>query len=107
MRSGKICMYISSIIHHLYINQNKATIIYEYNLGIINMENSGRPTKRTKYMDMRHFVIQVWVKQDCICIKKTFQQEIIALILSLKTLCVFILTTVLISSLEEENHIMI
>lgn len=33
------------------------------------MDNAARPTKRTKHMDMRHFVIQTWVKQDFIRLK--------------------------------------
>ena len=33
-------------------------------MGTIEMENIGQPTKRTNHMDMQHFAIQSWVKQD-------------------------------------------
>ena len=34
------------------------------------MANAGRPTKRTKHIDTRHFAILSWVEQDLITLKR-------------------------------------
>ena len=64
--AGKNSLYIRSILQDLGLPQDQATIIYEDNQGAIAMANSGRPTKRTKHIDTRHFAIQSWVEQDLI-----------------------------------------
>ena len=46
------------------------SIIYKDNQGAISMANAGRPTKRTKYIDTRHFAIQSWVEQDLILLER-------------------------------------
>ena len=64
--AGKNSLYIRSILQDIGLPQDQATIIYEDNQGAIAMANSGRPTKRTKHIDTRHFAIQSWVEQDLI-----------------------------------------
>ena len=34
------------------------------------MENSGKPTKRTRHIDIKFFAIQDWVDQDLIVLKR-------------------------------------
>ena len=64
--AGKNCLYIRSILDDLDIPQEEATIIYEDNQAAIAMANSGKPTKRTKYVNTRYFALQSWVEQDLI-----------------------------------------
>ena len=56
--AGENRLYTRSILEYLGIPQSEATIIYEDNKAAIAMANSGRPTKRTKYVDTKHFVLQ-------------------------------------------------
>ena len=67
--AGKACLYIRLILRDLSLDQEEATIIYEDNKAAIEIANAGRPTKRTKHMDMRHFALQQWVEQDLIVLK--------------------------------------
>ena len=68
--AGKNSLYIRSILNDLGISQDQATIIYEDNQGAIAMANAGRPTKRTKHIDVRHFALQSWVEQDIMLLKR-------------------------------------
>ena len=54
----------------MHLPQDEATIIYEDNQGAIAMANAGRPTKRTKHIDTRHFAILSWVENDLITLKR-------------------------------------
>ena len=67
--AGKSCLYIRSILHDLALDQDKATILYADNKCTIEMASVGRPTKRTKHIDMRHFAIQSRVEQDLLRLK--------------------------------------
>ena len=68
--AGKNSLYIRSILDDLGIHQEKAIIIYEDNQGAIAMANSGKPTKRTKHIDTRHFALQSWVEQDLVQLQR-------------------------------------
>ena len=63
-------MYVRSILDQLGIPQNEATTLYEDNQGALLMANQQQPTKRTRHMDIKHFVIQQWVEQDLIRLKR-------------------------------------
>ena len=54
---------------YIDIVQEGATIIYENNQEDIAMTNTGRPTKRTKHINTRHFAIQSWVEKNLILLK--------------------------------------
>ena len=67
--AGKNCLYFRSILNDLGIEQQQATVIYEDNEGVILMANAGKPTKRTRNVDIKFFAIQSWVEQDLLRFK--------------------------------------
>ena len=52
------------------IEKNEAIMVYMDNQRIIQMANSGRPTKMYKSTDIVYFTIQVWAKQDLLIFKR-------------------------------------
>jgi deoxyuridine 5'-triphosphate nucleotidohydrolase len=68
--AGKYILYIRSIMQQIGMEQTDATILYEDNQGALLMANAQRPTKRTRHMDVKHFVLQQWVGQDLLNLKR-------------------------------------
>ena len=68
--AAKIILYIRSILDEINVRQDTATTLYEDNQGALLMANSGQPTKRTKHMDTKHFVLQQWVDLDLLTLKR-------------------------------------
>ena len=68
--AGKNSLYIRSIMEDIGLEQTEATIIFEDNQGAIAMANAGKPTKRTRHIDTRHFAILSWVEQDLITLQR-------------------------------------
>ena len=62
--AGKYILYVRSILEQLGIPQNAATTLYEDKQGALLMANQQQPTKRTRHMDIKHFVLQDWVAHD-------------------------------------------
>ena len=48
----------------------KQQTLYEDNQGALLMANAQQPTKRTRHMDIKTFVLQHWVEQDLIRLKR-------------------------------------
>jgi deoxyuridine 5'-triphosphate nucleotidohydrolase len=68
--AGKYILYVRSILDQLGLPQNIATTLYEDNQGALLMANQQQPTKRTRHMDIKHFVLQDWVEHDLIRLKR-------------------------------------
>jgi deoxyuridine 5'-triphosphate nucleotidohydrolase len=68
--AGKYILYVRSILEQIGIPQHHATILYEDNQGALLMANAQQPTKRTRHMDIKHFVIQDWVLLDLIRLER-------------------------------------
>jgi hypothetical protein len=68
--AGKYILYVRSILEQLGIPQHEATTLYEDNQGALLMANAQQPTKRTRHMDIKTFVLQQWVEQDLIRLKR-------------------------------------
>ena len=68
--AGKLTLYLRSILNELDIPQYEATVLYEDNQGCLHMAASGKPTKRTRHVDIRHFALLDWVEQDILNIQK-------------------------------------
>ena len=64
--AGKSILYLRTILEQIGLEQERATILYEDNQGALLMAQAGRPTKRTKHIDIRHFALQQWVENDII-----------------------------------------
>ena len=59
--AGRQCLYCRSIMWDLGIPQEAATILYEDNDGATAMANAGKPTSRTRHIDIKFYAIQEWV----------------------------------------------
>ena len=68
--AGKYILYVRSILHEIGLTQDNATVLFEDNQGALLMANAQRPTKRTRHMDVKHFVIQQWIAQDLLTMKR-------------------------------------
>ncbi len=55
---GRMSLYLRSIWWDLGIPQDAATILYEDNDGAMAMANAGRPTPRTRHIDIKFYAIQ-------------------------------------------------
>jgi hypothetical protein len=54
----------------LGIPQEAATILYEDNDGATAMANAGKPTSRTRRIDIKFYAIQEWAERDLIVLKR-------------------------------------
>ncbi len=62
--TGKMILYIWSILRDLDIPQEAATLLYEDNNGCTAMGNAQKPTSRTRHIDIKFFSLCDWVEQD-------------------------------------------
>jgi hypothetical protein len=62
VHAGKVTRYIRSILRELGFPPDGPTIIYEDNQSTINIINNGKPTERTRHVDIQWFAIQEWRK---------------------------------------------
>lgn len=60
VEAAKIAKYLRSILRELGFPQDGPTPIYEDNESTIKMVNAGRPTVRSRHIDIQHFAIQDW-----------------------------------------------
>jgi hypothetical protein len=68
--AGRQSLYCRSIMWDLGIPQEAATILYEDNDGATAMANAGKPTSRTRHIDIKFYAIQEWVERDLIVLKR-------------------------------------
>ena len=68
--AGKYLLYVRTILEEIGLEQTDATVLYEDNQGALLMANASRPTKRTRHMDVKHFVIQQWIAHDLLTMKR-------------------------------------
>ena len=66
VEAGKYILYVRSILEELGLPQDEATVLFEDNQGALLMANAQQPTKRTRHMEVKNFVLQDWVKEDLI-----------------------------------------
>eukprot|EP00934_Nitzschia_sp_Nitz4_P003448 Nitzschia sp. Nitz4//scaffold38_size140716//77320//77802//NITZ4_003147-RA/size140716-exonerate_protein2genome-gene-0.105-mRNA-1//-1//CDS//3329550078//3438//frame0 len=69
--AGKAALYLRSILEELNLEQNMPTPILADNHGAIQLSNAQQPTKHTRHVDMKHFVILDWTQEDKIIYKPT------------------------------------
>jgi hypothetical protein len=65
--SGKMLLYVCSIMWDLRIPQTAALMLYKDNDACIAMANTQKPTAQTCHMDIKYHVICEWVNRDLIC----------------------------------------
>ena len=57
------------MLDHIQIPQQEATTIYEDNNGAILMANAGKPTRRARHLDLKHFALQDWIEKDLLFLR--------------------------------------
>ena len=67
---GRMSLYCRSILWDLGIPQEAATILYEDNDGATAMANAGKPTPRSRHIDIKYYAIQEWVERDLIILTR-------------------------------------
>jgi len=67
--AGKIILYLRTILEELEIDQNKATILYEDNQGVLMMTRAKQPTRRTRHVKTSQFAILDWIEHDLLALK--------------------------------------
>ena len=61
-----MALYIRSLLADLGVSQNDAVLLYEANAGAFLMADAGKPTPRTRHIDIRYFALLDWVEGDLI-----------------------------------------
>ena len=67
---GRMSPYLCSILWDLGVPQDAATILYEDNDDATAMANAGKPTPRSRYIDIKFYAIQEWVKRDLVILQQ-------------------------------------
>ena len=57
VEAGKYILYLRSILQDIGMTQHEATILYEDNQGSLLMAQAQQPTKRTRHIDIKYFVL--------------------------------------------------
>lgn len=73
--AGKMILYLRSILFELGYEQHLPTVLYEDNSGALHMANAQQPTKRTRHMDIKHFMLQQWVLEDSLLLSPISTQN--------------------------------
>ena len=62
--TGKMILFIRSVLWDLNIPQEAATVLYEDNDACTAMGNAQKPTTRTRHIDIKTFSLCEWVERD-------------------------------------------
>jgi hypothetical protein len=57
VRAGKSARCLRSILNQIGLIQRSATLIYVENLAAIMMANAGKPTERSRHIDVQYFAL--------------------------------------------------
>ena len=68
--TGKICIFVRSIMWDLGIPQHAATLIYEDNDACTAMTNAQKPTPRTRHVEIKYFALSEWVERDLLNLER-------------------------------------
>jgi hypothetical protein len=62
--TGKMILFVRSILWDLNISQEAAAVLYEDNDACTAMGNAQKPTTRTRHIDIKYFSICEWIERD-------------------------------------------
>ena len=68
--TARACLYVRSILWDLGVPQEAATILYGDNDGATAMANAGKPTKRSRHLDIKYYALQEFVERDLMIIAR-------------------------------------
>ena len=66
---AKELLHIRSILIQLDVPQDGPSMIYEDNTAAIMMANAGKPTTRTRHIDIQYFTLQEWIQHGDISLQ--------------------------------------
>ena len=61
-----MALYLHTLLEELGVPHQQAVLLYEDNAGAFLMANAGKPTQRTRHIDIRHFALLYWVERDLV-----------------------------------------
>ena len=64
--AGKCILYVRSLLQEIGLPQEQATTLYIDNNGALLMANAQQPTRRTRHVEIKQFVLLEWVENDLI-----------------------------------------
>ena len=67
--TGKMILFVRSVLWDLGIPQEAATVLYEDNDACTAMGNAQKPTTRTRHIDIKFYAIQEWVERNLLVLK--------------------------------------
>ncbi len=62
--SGKMILFVRTVLWDLNIPQEAATLLYEDNDTCTARANTQKPTSQTRHMDIKYFSLSEWVERD-------------------------------------------
>ncbi len=68
--TGKMILFVCSVLWDLDIPQEAATLLYEDNDACKAMANAQKPTPRTHHMDIKYFSLSEWVERDLMLLER-------------------------------------
>ena len=68
--AGKAILYVRSILEEIMLPQQAATVLFIDNHGALMMGNAQQPTRRTRHMDIKQFVLIDWIEHDLLTMKR-------------------------------------
>jgi hypothetical protein len=68
--TGRMSLYVRSILWDMGVPQDAATILYEDNDGATAMANAGKPTPRSRHIDIKFYALQEWVERDLLVLQR-------------------------------------
>jgi len=68
--TGKMILFIRSILWDLGIPQEAATVLYEDNDACTAMGNAQKPTPRTRHINIKYFSICEWIERDLMILER-------------------------------------
>ncbi len=68
--TGKMILFMQSVLWDLGVPQEVATILYEDNDACTAMANAQKSTTRTCHMDIKYFLLSNWVERDLMLLER-------------------------------------
>jgi hypothetical protein len=68
--TGKMILFVRSVLCDLDIPQEAATLLYKDNNGCSAMGNEQKPTTRTCHIDIKYFTLCKWIERDLLLLDR-------------------------------------
>jgi hypothetical protein len=68
--TGKMILFVRSILWDLGIPQEAATVLYEDNDACTTVGNAQKPTPQTQHIDIKYYSICEWIERDLMYLER-------------------------------------